>query len=351
MRTSIPGCHKVRMKSKAMRDWCRWTALCVLLGCAPGAEPADAARDGLDGSTVDANIDTSPEASRDGGLPGDGSVDDASVDPCWESGYGSDIPCGCRSVCEGEFIAVRSACPSFLACLEAQACDVARCVDQLDAACGDANLALQTCQDACETRCDAPRCGDGVVAGSEECDGDAILGDTACSARGYERGTLRCTADCRVDESECTGCGVECAGCCDADGRCIAPTQTRCGWRGGACTRCEATEDCRFVSAASAFVCQPVLEDGTPCDQADDCRGGTCTAGRCATDCAPAPGGTGPSCSTSMPCCDPATVCGTAPVPGASRQCCYPPGARVTYCGNCCNPATCTSDFWGNTTC
>lgn len=50
-------------------------------------------------------------------------------------------------------------------------------------------------------------CGDGIVSGSESCDGDE-LGDNDCAVAGFHDGVLACNANCLgFDESGCTNCG------------------------------------------------------------------------------------------------------------------------------------------------
>lgn len=51
-------------------------------------------------------------------------------------------------------------------------------------------------------------CGDGVVAGGEECDGTNLNGES-CTSLGYDSGTLRC-ATCAFDTSRCVSTGPVC---------------------------------------------------------------------------------------------------------------------------------------------
>lgn len=49
-------------------------------------------------------------------------------------------------------------------------------------------------------------CGDGVLDGGEECDGDELSGNT-CVDFGFESGTLGCLENCRWDTTTCQKCG------------------------------------------------------------------------------------------------------------------------------------------------
>jgi hypothetical protein len=59
-----------------------------------------------------------------------------------------------------------------------------------------------TCPEDCQ-----PTCGNGVVEGSEECDGEDLDGND-CTDLGYEGGTLACSDQCTFDTSACEGGGV-----------------------------------------------------------------------------------------------------------------------------------------------
>lgn len=86
---------------------------------------------------------------------------------------------------------------------------------------------------------DDPVCGDGVIEGTEACEG-TDLGGQSCEGLGLGSGTLACTNDCRYDtagcacQQDCTGrecgpdpnCGVSCGPCdtgqsCNLDGQCV----------------------------------------------------------------------------------------------------------------------------------
>jgi hypothetical protein len=49
-------------------------------------------------------------------------------------------------------------------------------------------------------------CGDGVVNGAEQCDGQD-LGGRICTTEGFSGGTLACKADCTLDTTGCESCG------------------------------------------------------------------------------------------------------------------------------------------------
>jgi hypothetical protein len=70
--------------------------------------------------------------------------------------------------------------------------------------CDCEDLATQTPPDpTCEALCHPVTCGDGVIGGSEACDGDD-LGGQSCPDFGFTGGALGCAADCQIDTSACT---------------------------------------------------------------------------------------------------------------------------------------------------
>ncbi len=52
-----------------------------------------------------------------------------------------------------------------------------------------------------------PMCGDGVVEGDEECDGNEFAVTDDCESEGYYGGEVSCSASCTVDFSACHNCG------------------------------------------------------------------------------------------------------------------------------------------------
>ena len=69
------------------------------------------------------------------------------------------------------------------------------------------------CNSACQfdtSECKGPivitgTCGDGVVEGTEQCDGTNLSSKT-CATQGFNGGTLKCNATCQFDTSECDHC-------------------------------------------------------------------------------------------------------------------------------------------------
>lgn len=116
-------------------------------------------------------------------------------------------------------------------------------------------------------------CGNGVVEAGEQCDGTDMGGETCLSAAGHQEGALLCTAECRLDISECRTCGdgqVEGSEDCDdenlddGDG-CSNQCQTESGWEcTGSPSECTWTCGDRRIDASEA------CDDGNT-DPGDGC--------------------------------------------------------------------------------
>jgi hypothetical protein len=65
------------------------------------------------------------------------------------------------------------------------------------------------------------RCGDGLVSGPEECDGEDVL-DQTCASLGLPPGTLRCTPQCLLDRDGCSVVAEICNNCLDDDANGLA---------------------------------------------------------------------------------------------------------------------------------
>lgn len=58
-----------------------------------------------------------------------------------------------------------------------------------------------------ETEATSAKCGDGLLAAAEACDG-TNLGTRTCKTEGFASGTLACTSTCQPDTSKC--CNDQC---------------------------------------------------------------------------------------------------------------------------------------------
>lgn len=135
-------------------------------------------------------------------------------------------------------------------------------------------------------------CGDGVISADEACDCGAggctaaELGNVACEdlpapggGENFDGGTLSCTAACELDTAGCTYCGDGViAGDEDCDG--ALPPGTDCfdaGYLGGGTVACGA--DCGFdTSGCSGPICGvPDAGVGGCPPGCSSCAGGTCT--------------------------------------------------------------------------
>jgi cysteine-rich repeat protein len=102
-----------------------------------------------------------------------------------------------------------------------------------------------------------PTCGNGTIDTGEECDGTKLGGGT-CVSRGYDKGTLTCTASCTFNESACTKTAASICG----DGKCDS---------GETAVTCPA--DC---SAVLANCGNGAVETGEQCDDGNANNGDGC---------------------------------------------------------------------------
>ena len=139
------------------------------------------------------------------------------------------------------------------------------------------------CTPGCEfdvSGCLGGYCGDGIVNGPEECDGDDLGGESCASLGYHEGGTLGCTPGCEFDVSGCLGgyCGdgvINGPEDCDGDDLGGA-TCADFGFYGGALL---CTPDCEFdVSGCSGGYCGDGIANGPEDCDGDDLGGATCSS-------------------------------------------------------------------------
>ncbi len=153
------------------------------------------------------------------------------------------------------------------------------------------------------TICD---CGNGVIDGTEECDGGDFGGAT-CGDFGCTGGNLTCTAQCQIDLSSCTGCAQ-----CDFDGTCEA---------GEDCNGCPS--DCISGTTGGAVCGNGICEagDGEDCVScAADCNGkqkGKASRQYCCGD----GDGTNPVPCSDSRCTADGAQCTSSPAPPTSYCC------------------------------
>ena len=76
--------------------------------------------------------------------------------------------------------------------------------------CDDGSMNSDVLPNACRTNCRQAWCGDGVIDTDEQCDNSTLAGNT-CVSRGYTKGVLNCSEECKFDVSECSLCGDDLA--------------------------------------------------------------------------------------------------------------------------------------------
>lgn len=111
-----------------------------------------------------------------------------------------------------------------------------------------------------------PRCGDGEInQETEVCDGEDLV-ESDCRSLGFETGTLSCTDECELDDSDCAGdlcaeivCDAPPEDVCDGStavhygtGECLL----------GACEYPEDREDCTATGVCADGACVPAAEPG-----------------------------------------------------------------------------------------
>jgi hypothetical protein len=132
-----------------------------------------------------------------------------------------------------------------------------------------------------------PGCGDGIVQGGEECDGTNLASKT-CATQGFTGGgTLKCNSACQFDTSECKGplviCGngvVEGTEQCDGTDLSLKTCATQ-GFPGGGTLKCNSA--CKFdTSQCKDIVITDTCGNGIV-DDAEQCDGTNLSSKTCAT--------------------------------------------------------------------
>ena len=212
-------------------------------------------------------------------------------------------------------------------------------------------------------------CGNGVLEGSEECDGTE-LGGATCGDVDCATGTPTCTTSCTLDYSACTDCACNNNGVCEPGEDCASCSNDCISGSGASCGNglCEAAdgEDC----VTCAVDCNG-KQNGRPSGRFCCGNGGSnpvgCSDSRCTSQgfqCTTT--GTSPSCCGDATCegiedgfncevdCGPPPFCGDAVCdPGEDSCSCAldfgsPPSTEVGFCSdgidNDCDAATDCSD-------
>ena len=124
----------------------------------------------------------------------------------------------------------------------------------------------------------ATSCGNGIIDGTEECDGSNLNGAT-CGTFGHSQGSLSCNTDCTYDSSDCHTCGNgvrEGAETCDGtDVAGLSCADFSC--TGGGSLGCNSTCDDFDLSACNGCA---VCDNNGVCDAGEDCSNcGDCISG------------------------------------------------------------------------
>ncbi|MBW2733496.1 MAG: hypothetical protein JRH20_14005 [Deltaproteobacteria bacterium] len=120
------------------------------------------------------------------------------------------------------------------------------------------------------------RCGDGVRAGGESCDGLDFGSNDSCQSSGFAGGVLACTADCQRDTSACYRCGdgsINPQEACDGD-ELGGKTCKSEGFEGGTlqCASCK-------LDTSACYKCgDEVTNGGEECDGVPSVYPKTCTS-------------------------------------------------------------------------
>ncbi|MCB9734090.1 MAG: formylglycine-generating enzyme family protein [Deltaproteobacteria bacterium] len=242
--------------------------------------------------------------------------------------------------------------------------------------------------------CFTSTCGDGVIEGPEECEGEDLAGQT-CAGLGNLGGTLGCDGQCRLDDAGCER--PECTPACENGGRCVVPGVCECpsAWSGPTCEvfaceppcgaggTCVGPDTCEcapgwFGPGCDTTTCSPECANNSTCVGPNTCgcaagwSGSTCETPVCSPSCGPggtcsgpnrctcAPGWSGPTCETAV--CSPA--CGAGGTCVGPNACECAPGWSGPTCGGfacasacenggtCVGPDTCAcAAGWTGPTC
>ncbi len=148
--------------------------------------------------------------------------------------------------------------------------------------CDGSNLGTETCETqgfaggtlACDSACgldtsgcfDA-NCGNNIAEGNEDCDRDD-LGDADCTDLGFSGGTLACNADCTYDDSGCNDlCGNgtldDAVEACDGDDFGAETCQTMGAFDGGTLT---CSTDCQTIDTSACCTDECATDGETSCN-------------------------------------------------------------------------------------